>query len=72
MALCNMIILKKRIIFTNAANMPADTGRTAIIRPTGTGKSYISLKVCEVQTGHSKICKCQTWLIALKVCEVRM
>ena len=33
--------------YKSAVNMLDETGRTAIIHPTGTGKSFIAFKLCE-------------------------
>ena len=36
-----------RIAYESAVSMLAETGKTAIVHPTGTGKSFIGFKLCE-------------------------
>ena len=36
-----------RIAYASAASMLAETGKAAVIHPTGTGKSFIGFKLCE-------------------------
>jgi superfamily II DNA or RNA helicase len=44
-----------RIAYDAAISMLAETGKAAIIHPTGTGKSFIGFKLCE-DNPDSKIC----------------
>ena len=47
--MCGMIELfeHNRIAYDSAVTMLSDTGKAAIIHPTGTGKSFIGFKLCE-------------------------
>jgi superfamily II DNA or RNA helicase len=36
-----------RFAYSSVATMLAETGKAAVIHPTGTGKSFIGFKLCE-------------------------
>ena len=40
-----------RIAYESVSSMLAETGKAAVIHPTGTGKSFIGFKYCEDKPG---------------------
>lgn len=44
-----------RIAYEAAVSLIAETGKAAIVHPTGTGKSFIAFKLCE-DNPENRIC----------------